>query len=227
MFLFRSLTVPWHVFCHLTNSRVNAMRMRSIIAGDVHRKRPGNAEAFAMHDVRTYDPSHKHSARMQFVRTPPDAYVVILGAPETHVRIYVHFLEGFSMPCTGESCPHCRTEPRPYAYAACIMNPSPSPEGLRGTPAILPVPFTSFDLLEKDRHLRITKVGRKGNQKVGRLTWYDMGSVGEHRTPLPDVWSALHRVWSARLNKIPDPLEWETLVPNAFAKDCSTRPGND
>lgn len=164
-----------------------------------------------------YTPGQGFVRRLSFLETVPPAYAVPLVSPDELLRLWLHFAEGFSLPCTGDDCENCHLDRRPYGYMLVCGNPS---EVTKGSPIefkILGVPFTSFDYFSKDRRGRILEIGRKKNHKSGSLVIRDVGSFKLNAVDLPNLEQALQSLWSKRCSQVRPHEEWEHVTTDDVA----------
>lgn len=146
---------------------------------------------------------------LQFLDTVPAVYAAPLLPPDQVLRLWIHYVDGISLPCTGDDCENCHIGKRPYGYTLVLANPVTFVAGRPACVKILGIPFLSFEFWEKDRRGRILEIGRKNNSRSGQLVVKDCGGIKIPELPLPSLEGSLHRLWSKRCERISPADEWD------------------
>jgi len=172
-------------------------------------------------EVKLYDPTRPFKAPISIVQTPPEQRVCLLGTRANAVKLMLHWVNGLSVPCIEGNCVYCHLEVRPYAYAPCLVETSVVEGKARFTQAILPVPFTAFDLIDEYNTSIYYTIGRKGNVKTGRMTWK---LFSRRNTPLPQpfhVLTHLKQLWEKRIAKLAPVDSWKQFIEDEAARDAA------
>lgn len=145
--------------------------------------------------IQFYDHPHRPEQRLRFLRYPPELYVMLLGPPEAHVKLYLHMREGRSVPCRGSECVDCPFPAFPYGYAAAMLGRWINSKFWPSWPAILPVTSESLDLLIDPHDNHVIRVWREPANKNGATRYAIMKEVGPLKIQPFDVLSRLQAMW--------------------------------
>lgn len=170
---------------------------------------------------RLYDPTKPFQAPISMVKTPPAQHVLLLGTKESAVRLLLHWVNGLSLPCVEGECPYCHLDTRAYAYAPCLWVHSITNGKPRIEKALLPVPYTAFDLIDEYDANIWYEIDRKGGNKSGRMTWKRWQDRRAELTQPFHVLTHLKMLWEKRIAKLAPIDTWKQFVPQGTAEQAA------
>lgn len=148
--------------------------------------------------IRFREQGEPRRERISILTVPPIRRVRFLGLPHDHIQVYLHWSDGYSVPCLGDECDLCADPPILMGYAAVANYIKPREGPYVQVPAILPVTENALAVLESDQTNLIFEVSRHNGLANGRLVLKIQHPINDTTLPLFDVKEKLIALWATR-----------------------------